>query len=63
MGMIEKSDGTGAYRQKDGEITAHFAKMEEKKELSHQGSPGYRRAFNLLVAVGLAYLTYLFLWV
>ena len=61
MGMVEKSDGSGFYRQEDGEITARFATVEEKKVLSHEGSVGYRRVFNLLVLVGMAYLAVIFL--
>ena len=61
MGMVEESDGTGTYHQEDGEVTARFADVEEKMVLSHAGSPGYRRGFNLLVIVGLLYLTYIFL--
>jgi hypothetical protein len=48
------------YRQDDGEITARFASLEEKMELSHEGSRGYRRVFNLLVLAGLLYLAYIF---
>ena len=61
MGMIEEKDGTGNYHQEDGKVTAHFADVEEKMVLSHEGSPGYRRAFNLLVIAGLLYLAYIFL--
>ena len=61
MGIIEERDGTGTYQQEDGEVTARFAKIEEKMVLSHEDSPGYRRAFNLLVIAGLLYLAYIFL--
>ena len=61
MGMVEERDGTGTYHQEDGEITARFADVEEKMVLSHEGSPGYRRAFNSLVIAGLLYLAYIFL--
>ena len=61
MGAIEKTDGTYIYRQDDGEITACFTSIEEPQELSHKGSPGYRRVFNLLVLAGLLYLAFIFL--
>ena len=61
MGSIEKEGDHYIYRQADGEITARFRSIEEKMVLSHEGSPGYRRVFNLLVAVGMAYLAVIFL--
>jgi hypothetical protein len=61
MGTFEKSNGHMVYRQDGGEITAWFASDEEKRELDHQGTPGYRRAFLLLVALGAAYLAFTFL--
>jgi hypothetical protein len=60
VGTFETSDDTMIYRQDDGEITARFASLEEKMELSHEGSRGYRRVFNLLVLAGLLYLAYIF---
>ena len=63
MGAITKEEDSYVFRQDNGEITARFDSIEEKKVLSHEGSPLYRRVFNLLVVVGLIYLALIFLLV
>ena len=60
MGTIEKSGEVYLFRQDDGEITARFESIEEKIVLSHEGSPRYKRVFNVLVLVGILYLTAIF---
>ena len=60
MGTIEKEGEKYIFRQEDCEITAWFDSTEEKMVLSHEGSPLYRRVFNLLVVVGLLYLALIF---
>jgi len=61
MGTFEKRGAGLVFRQDDGEITAWFASDEEKRELGHPGSPGYRKAFLLMVVLGAAYLVFTFL--
>jgi hypothetical protein len=49
-------------RQPDGEITARLPAEDEKMELSHEGSPSYRKAFYILVSIGAAYLAAVFFY-
>jgi len=49
------------HEQDDGEITAWLTGFEEKMELSHQGSPFYRKVFFLLVLIGFLYLGTIFI--
>jgi len=60
MGTIEKEGEKYIFRQDDGEITAWFDSIEEKMELVHEGSPRFRRIFNLLVWAAALYLTLIF---
>jgi hypothetical protein len=60
MGTLEKKGEKYIFRQDNGEITAWFDNNEEKMMLSHEGSPLYRRVFNLLAVVGLLYLALIF---
>lgn len=60
MGSIENSEEGFVYRQDDGEITARFESIEEKLVLSHEGSPFYRRVFNMLILAGGLYLATIF---
>lgn len=62
MGRFEKQGGQTVYRQADGEVTARFDSDEEKMELSHAGSRGYRVAFLVAVALGAGYLALVFIW-
>ncbi len=57
-----KSGDKALYRQDNGEITARFTVFTEKMELSHQGSARYKRIFTVLVAGGLFYLGFVFLY-
>jgi hypothetical protein len=63
MGTIEKSGEAYHFRQDDGEITARFESIEEKMVLSHEGSPHYKRVFNVLVLVGILYLAAIFIFI
>ena len=60
MGTIENSKEGFVYRQDDGEITARFESIEEKMVLSHEGSPFYKRVFNLLILAAVLYLALIF---
>lgn len=60
MGKFEKSDDQWVYRQDNGEITARFIDYRERKILSHESDPAYRKAFLILVALGVTYLVILF---
>jgi hypothetical protein len=60
MGTIEKEDDHYIYRQDDGQITARFRSIEQKKVLRHEGSSFYRWVFNLLVLAGTVYLAVIF---
>lgn len=60
MGRIEEKEDAVVYRQEDGRITARFTSLEEKRVLTHEGSPRYRRVFNWLVLTGGLYLAYIF---
>mgnify|MGYP001817897025 FL=1 len=50
------------YRQADGEITAWLTDFEEKMELTHEGSPIFKKIFYLLVAAGIFYLSLIFIF-
>ena len=63
MGRIEKLDDQWVYKQDDGEITARFIDYRERKVLAHEGDSAYRKAFYILVALGVIYLGIVFLWV
>ena len=60
MGRIEKEGDLTVYRQDSGEISAWFIDFEEHMVLSHESDPFYRKVFFLLVAIGFAYLGYVF---
>lgn len=59
MGQIIKINGHYEYQQDDGQTTARFS-HEEKMELSHKGSPGYKKAFYILILGGVLYLVLVF---
>jgi len=63
MGQIIKTDEHFEYRQEDGEPTAWFSDIEEKMELSHEGSPAYKKIFYVLISMGFLYLIIVFLFV
>ena len=60
MGRFVKSDDELVYQQDDGEITARLAGFEEKMELPHEGSAGYKKIFHILVIIGIIYLVAVF---
>jgi len=60
MGQLERSDNQWVYKQDDGEITARFIDYREHKVLSHAGDSAYRKAFYILVVIGLIYLGIVF---
>jgi len=60
MGRIEHNAQGWLYRQEDGEVTARFDTIEEKRLLAHEGSRFYRRIFTLLVTLGGVYLALIF---
>lgn len=60
MGKIEKKGEKYIYRQNDGEVTAWFDHIDEKKVLVHEGRPIYRWVFKLSVTVGVLYLLLIF---
>ena len=62
MGKFIKHDGELVYQQDDGEITARFDGFEEKMELPHEGSAGYKKIFHILVILGFIYLLAVFLF-
>ena len=57
---IEKDGEEIVYKQADGETTAWFTNFEEKMELSHEGTPKYKRVFHVLVLIGFMYLGIIF---
>jgi hypothetical protein len=61
MGNIVRQGADIVYRQADGEITAWLTGFEEKMELSHEGSPRFKKTFYLLTAGGVLYLLLVFL--
>jgi hypothetical protein len=61
MGRIEKDGEKIIYRQDDGEVTARFSNFEEKMELGHEGTKGYKKIFCILVLIGFLYLGIIFL--
>ncbi|MBU1569257.1 MAG: hypothetical protein ABIJ52_14860 [Pseudomonadota bacterium] len=63
MGRIKKTDGQFEYQQEDGDVTAWFPHIEEKMELSHEGSPLYKKIFYILISMGLLYLIIVFAFV
>jgi hypothetical protein len=60
VGTIEKNGEYYVFRQDNGEITARFDSIEEKRVLAHEGRPLYRRLFSLLVVAGVLYLALIF---
>lgn len=61
MGKIVVDGDETVYRQSDGEITAWLTEFEEKMELVHESSPKFKRIFYLLVALGIFYLSLVFI--
>ncbi len=61
MGKIVVAGEEITYRQADGETTAWLTDFKEKMELSHEGSPKFKRIFYLLVTAGIGYLGLVFL--
>lgn len=61
MGKIVVDGDETVYRQADGETTAWLTEFEEKMELVHESSPKFKRIFYLLVAVGIFYLSLVFI--
>ena len=61
MGNIEKNGDAFVFRQDDGDITARFSSIEEKRVLAHEGSLAYKRVFYFLVLAGALYLTFIFI--
>ncbi len=62
MGEIVVEGDEVVYRQADGEITAWLTDFEEKMELAHEGSSKFKRIFYLLVAVGIFYLSLIYIF-
>ena len=62
MGRFVKYDDELVYQQDDGEITARLGGFEEKMELPHKESAGYRKIFYGLVTVGCIYLLAVFIF-
>ena len=61
MGKIVVEGDETLYRQADGEITAWLTEFKEKMELVHESSPKFKRIFYLLVALGIFYLSLVFI--
>ena len=61
MGEIIVEGDETVYRQANGEITACLTEFEEKMELVHEGSQKFKRIFYMLVAVGIFYLSWVFI--
>ena len=62
MGEIVVKNDEVVYRQESGEITAWLTDYTEKMELSHEGSPFYKKIFYLLAVLGGCYLLAVFLF-
>jgi hypothetical protein len=62
MGKFVKYDDELVYQQDDGEITARLIGFEEKMELPHEGSAGYKKVFYLLVFISVIYLLAVFIF-
>ena len=62
MGEIVVEGDEVVYRQENGEITAWLTDFEEKMELVHESSPKFKRIFYLLVAVGIFYLSLIYIF-
>jgi hypothetical protein len=60
MGILEKHGERWVYKQDDGETTAVFLRNEHKTELAHSGTAAHAKAFLALVALGAAYLAFVF---
>ena len=60
MARFTKHNGELVYQQDDGEITARLIGFEERMELPHEGSAGYKKVFYSLVVIGVVYLTTVF---
>lgn len=63
MGQMIKQDPKILYQQDDGETTAWSYQTEEKMELSHEGTPEYKKIFYILFSIGLLYLLIVFTFV
>lgn len=63
MGHLVKKDDHFEYQQEDGRPTAWFSDIVEKTELSHRGSPAYKRIFYVLIGLGALYLGLVFAYV
>ncbi len=61
MGRFVKYEGELVYQQDDGEITARLTGFEEKMELPHKGSAGYKKIFHFLVIISVIYLIAIFI--
>ena len=62
MGRFVKYDDELVYQQDDGEITARLTGFEEKMELPHKGSAGYKKIFYFLCIISLIYLMAVFVF-
>jgi len=62
MGKFVKYDNELVYQQDDGEITARLAGFEEKMELPHKGSAGYKKILYFLVFISVSYLLAVFIF-
>jgi len=62
MGEIIVEGDETVYRQADGEITAWLTDFQEMMELAHESSPKFKRIFYLLVAIGIIYLSVVFIF-
>lgn len=61
MGSFVQRDGETVYQQADGEVTAWLIGFEEKMVLEHKGTRRYRIVLYFCVALGLVYLSALYL--
>ena len=62
MGKFVKYDNELVYQQDDGEITARLTGFEEKMELPHKGSAGYKKIFYFLCIISVIYLMAVFIF-
>ena len=60
MGTYEQRGEDLVFKQDENDITAVFFRYEEKTELAHSGSAAYQKAFQAMVALGAAYLVFVF---
>ena len=59
--FVKYDDDELVYQQDDGEVTARLTGFEEKMELPHEGSVGYKKIFYSLVIIGFVYLILVFI--